>query len=60
MGKTTIRLMSHVSNPFPLLTMLRKNEQNLCQAMLWVRYIVEGERRGFLKKPFKIPIIFCQ
>ena len=26
--------------PFPLLTMLRNNEQNLRQAMLWVRNIV--------------------
>ena len=25
-----------VSTPFPLLTMLRNNEQNLRQAMLWV------------------------
>ena len=29
-----------VPNPFPLLTRLRNNEQNLCQAMLWVRDIV--------------------
>ena len=29
-----------VSTPFPLLTMLRNNEQNLRQVMLWVRNIV--------------------
>ena len=29
-----------VSLPFPLLTMLRNNEQNLCQAMLSIRNIV--------------------
>ena len=29
-----------VSTPFLLLPMLRNNEQNLPQAMLWVRYIV--------------------
>ena len=29
-----------VSPPFPLLTMLRNNEQNLRQAMLWVCNIV--------------------
>ena len=37
-----------VSAPFPLLTMLRNNEQNLRQAMSWVR-----------KQAFKILIIFC-
>ena len=29
-----------VSASFPLLTMLRNNEQNMRQAMLWVRNIV--------------------
>ena len=29
-----------VSTPFPILTMLRNNEQNLRQAMLWVCNIV--------------------
>ena len=36
-----------VSTPFPLLTMLRNNEQTLVQAMLWVRNIIYGARRDF-------------
>ena len=30
----------HVSTPSPLLTMLRNNEQNLRQTVLWLRNIV--------------------
>ena len=48
----------YVSYPFPLLTMLRNNEQKLHQAMLWVCNIV-WEERGILNTLFKIPIIFC-
>ena len=40
-----------VSTPFPLLTMLRNNEQNLRQAMLWILNIVQRER-GFFKQTF--------
>ena len=40
-----------VSTPFPFLTMLRNNEQNLRQAMLWVRNIVHGDR-GIFKLTF--------
>ena len=36
-----------VSTPFSLLTMLRTNEQNLRQAILWFRNIVQGERGDF-------------
>ena len=39
MGKTAIGAISFFY-PLPPLTMLRNNEQNLRQAMLWVRYIV--------------------
>ena len=42
-----------VSTPFPLLTMLRNNEQNLRQVMLWVRTIVYGGR-GIFKDNFSI------
>ena len=38
MGKTAIWKIS-CFYPFPLLTMLRNNEQNLRQAMLWVQNI---------------------
>ena len=34
------KLQFRVSTPFSLWTMLRNNEQNLRQAMLWVRNIV--------------------
>ena len=47
-----------VSTPFPLLTMLKNNEQKLRQALLWVRNIVKWER-GTLKTLFKIPTAFC-
>ena len=36
-----------VSTLFPLLTMLRNNDQKLRQAMLWVRNIVKGKRGNF-------------
>ena len=36
-----------VSLPFPLLTMLRKNERSLRQELLWVRNVVRG-RGGIL------------
>ena len=39
-GKNLLFWQFRVSNSFPLLTMLRNNEQNLRQAMLWVRNIV--------------------
>ena len=36
-----------VSIPLPLLTMFRKNEQNLRQTMLCVGNIVHGEKENF-------------
>ena len=39
MGKTAIWTF-YVFTPFPLLTLLRNNEQNLRQAMIWVRNIL--------------------
>ena len=40
MGKKMLLEQFCVSTPFPPLTMLRNNEQDLRQAMLWVRNIV--------------------
>ena len=51
-----------VANSFPLLKMLRNNEQKLSQAMLWVCNIIQGERgRGGKGRSllFKMAIIFC-
>ena len=45
MGKTAIWTISSVL--LRLLTMLRNNEQNLCQAMLLVGNIVSGGEGGF-------------
>ena len=46
-------------SPFPFLTMLRNNEQNLPQPMLSAGNIVQRERGGVLNTLFKILIIFC-
>ena len=45
-GKTVIWAI-FVSPPFPTLTSFKFNEQNLCQAMLWVCKIVMRERGEF-------------
>ena len=46
MGKTAIWTI-FFSALFTLLTMLRNNEQNLCQAMLSVRNIVQRREEKF-------------
>ena len=43
----------------PLSPMLGKNKQNLCQAMLWVRNIVLGEKKDFWTHFLKFPYYFA-
>ena len=54
MGKASIWTISCFS-PFPFLTMLRINEQNVCQAILSVRYILLSKSGKLKKKLLKFP-----